>query len=497
MQRFLTGTTSALALTLLALPAAAQVTPSEVWQNWQDAATASGYAITGAQVAEDGATLTVTGAVLSIDAGDGSKVDVPVSPITMTDRGDGTVGITYPEKVTITAPAAQDGTTVTVDVSLAGLQTTASGTPDAVTYSSTGPQLSMTGKVGGSDTGTFSVSATNLATDSTYTSDGTAITLESTGSADRIDVAVDVAGQDGSTAKVAATMDSVSADTSGSFLGNAAAMQDLAKAVADGFTVDTSMSFGATRVSVDATDATGPTQVSVAATGGEFGLYMGADGLTYTVGMNGGTFGVSGAQIPIPDASIGFGEFLFDIGMPLVASPDPADFSFVARLVDFTMADGIWAMVDPGNQFPRDPATIIVDTSGTATLTTSIVDDAAMASLGEMPPGTLDSLTINALQLKLGGADVNGTGALTFDNTDLATFGGFPAPTGTINLTATGVNGLIDKLVAMGLVPQDQAIGARMMLAMFATVATDGSDSLTSKIEFRDKSLFVNGQQLQ
>jgi hypothetical protein len=35
------------------------------------------------------------------------------------------------------------------------------------------------------------------------------------------------------------------------------------------------------------------------------------------------------------------------------------------------------------------------------------------------------------------------------------------------------------------------------MMGMFATMATDGSDSMTSKVEFRDKGLYVNGQQLQ
>ena len=101
------------------------------------------------------------------------------------------------------------------------------------------------------------------------------------------------------------------------------------------------------------------------------------------------------------------------------------------------------------------------------------------------------------MQIKLAGADVTGTGALTFDNTDMTTFAGVPAPTGSVDLKAVGVNGLLDKLMAMGLVPEDQMMGARMMLGMFAKVVEGETDTMTSSIKFEDKHLFVNGMQLQ
>ena len=90
---------------------------------------------------------------------------------------------------------------------------------------------------------------------------------------------------------------------------------------------------------------------------------------------------------------------------------------------------------------------------------------------------------------------VTGTGALTFDNTDLVTFGGMPAPTGQIDLKLVGGNTLMDKLVAMGLLPEDQAMGFRMMLSMFANAT--GEDELSSVLEFKDGGFFANGQRLQ
>jgi hypothetical protein len=54
----------------------------------------------------------------------------------------------------------------------------------------------------------------------------------------------------------------------------------------------------------------------------------------------------------------------------------------------------------------------------------------------------------------------------------------------------------LDTLVAMGFIPEDQVMGARMMLAMFAKPG-ETPDSLVSTIEFKDGGLFANGQQLQ
>ena len=55
-----------------------------------------------------------------------------------------------------------------------------------------------------------------------------------------------------------------------------------------------------------------------------------------------------------------------------------------------------------------------------------------------------------------------------------------------------------DKLVAMGLVPQEQMMGMRMMMAMFAKPAEGNPDQLNSEIEFREGGqIFANGQQVK
>ena len=72
-----------------------------------------------------------------------------------------------------------------------------------------------------------------------------------------------------------------------------------------------------------------------------------------------------------------------------------------------------------------------------------------------------------------------------------------PLPSGTLNLMLTGGNALLDTLVNMGLVPEDQAMGARMMLGMFARPG-DGPDTLVSTIQVNeDGSVLANGQRIK
>ena len=77
----------------------------------------------------------------------------------------------------------------------------------------------------------------------------------------------------------------------------------------------------------------------------------------------------------------------------------------------------------------------------------------------------------------------------------METIPGFPLPTGSVKLMATGVNGLIDNLVAMGLIPQDQAMQGKMMMGMFA-MPGEGPDTLMSAIEFKDGKMTINGMEM-
>jgi hypothetical protein len=242
------------------------------------------------------------------------------------------------------------------------------------------------------------------------------------------------------------------------------------------------------------TDGAGATNIDAAFSNMAGGYAFTENDFQYNYTAGAGNFSIASPTIPFP-MNIGFGGLAFDVKFPLKTSDAPVPFTFLMKMQEFTLPPEVWGMMDPTGQLPQDPATLVIDTAGSIRL---LQDFTASPTPGEVPPPPeLHSLSIREMQLKMVGADLTGNGDLTFDLTDTTTFGGVPAPTGALNFQLVGGNGLLDKLAAMGLVPEDQLMGARMMMGMFATMATDGSDSMTSTVEFKNKGLFVNGQQLQ
>ena len=175
-------------------------------------------------------------------------------------------------------------------------------------------------------------------------------------------------------------------------------------------------------------------------------------------------------------------EYGLGFEMPLSESDTPSDFSALVNISELTVNEEIWAMLDPGAILPRDPLTALIDIAGTATLLMDLTDQPMDGDMMMMdgPPALLNSLSLNSLNLAVGGAQVTGTGAFTFDNDDMTTVPGMPRPEGEANFEINGVNGLINKLVEMGLIPEDQAMMPRMMIGMFGLPV--GDDMLTTKV---------------
>ena len=512
--RRLAGST-ALVMTLAA-PAMADVTPEQVWENWLALAEGNGQTVTTESVARDGDTLVVTGMTLGI-AQDGVTGEGSIDEMRFTDQGDGTVAITmsesYPISLTFDPPADEEGgepTTVTIDITQPGLTILASGDTAETGYDFTAPSLTIAlGSIEGVAAEAIDTTAQAVLTNVTgkylfAAGEGEVSDLSSSFAADSMTLTISGTdpdpspGTDGtagpSTVNLNMTVADITGTTDGTLL-SAAAMADMAAALQAGFATEGTINAGATTYDMEITDATGLTKITGTGQSSNLGFAMDDTRLAYSAGAKGAEMTISAPDIPFPQINVAYGEAAFDFLMPVGPTEEPTDFAFLTRIVDLTVSDEIWAIFDPTAQLPRDPATLVIDTKGTAKLTTNLMDPAAMETLGDAAPGELNSLDITELRARIAGAELTGTGALTFDNTDLVSFGGMPAPTGQIDLKLVGGNGLMDKLVAMGLLPQDQAMGFRMMLSMFANAT--GEDELTSVLEFRDGGFFANGQQLQ
>lgn len=498
-------TTVALGALVAGNAALADVTPEQVWQSWQDLGASYGEVLAAESAVRDGDSLVVSGLTVTYEK-DGGSFSVSIDEVAFTDNGDGTVEITmsdqYPLDLTIPAsePAA-DPTEIALTLSQPGLTVTASGSAEETRYDVVAPSLKVVlDQVQGVNAdkldlvfalglnaveGNYIVAGTTDRTVSSTLAVGTtnlnfAANDPATSGKFDLTLALDALAST-STTKLIGTMD----------------LQDLSAALAAGFASEGGLTYGKTDYSFDFADPT-QTMASTGSVGsGNMSFAMDKTRMAFGAGSKDVAITTSGSTIPFPEVVVKFADSAFNMVMPIAKSDTPADFSLLTKLVDLTISDEVWAMFDPAANLPRDPVTLVIDAKGTGTLAVDLTDTAAMEALGANPPGVLNSFELTDLTLNAVGVAATGSGAATFDNTDLVTYGGMPAPTGAVELKVVGANGLMDKLVAMGLLPADQVSGFRMMLGMFANAVEGEADAMTSKIEFRDKGIFANGMQLQ
>jgi hypothetical protein len=498
----LAGSTAIIAI-LAGTGAFADVTPEEVWQNWQEMATSQGQTVTSVSATRDGDVLNVTGVAITYEK-DGNAFSSKIDAVNFADNGDGTVTVTMADTTVmeIKAPAATDidgalPTDMKVTLSQPGIEVTASGTVDALSYAFTAPTVSAKFEPASADpaTGAMQLDMTNVSGSYLVEGEADAKTVTSDFAADSLKIAG--AGTDDA-AKSDFTLTAEIADikgkSNGTFL-SAADMADLSAALKAGFAVNGSFSHGATSFTLNANDDGKPTAISGTSAGGDVTVDMNAAHLQYGVSGKAMALTIASADIPFPEVKVGYEEFAFDMDMPVAKSDSPADFKLLTKLVGFTISDEVWGMIDPAGSLPHDPATVIIDTKGKVTMTADLFDEAAMVE-GTTPPPQLNALDITEIKASAAGAELTGVGAFTFDNSDMTTFAGVPLPTGKMEIKLTGGNTLLDKIVEMGLLTQDDAMGFKMMVSMFANSAAD-KDEMTSTLEFKDKGFYANGQKLQ
>jgi hypothetical protein len=480
----------------------ADVTPEEVWGNWKASAAQSGSSFTTESEAREGDTLVITGLSTLAAADPAVEAEGKIDEVRLRDLGDGTVEITmsYSYSMSVVTPAAEGieppvAQSVIISVKAPGAVTIASGTPEAVSYVFDIPALDATMQADpeGADPVDIQFSAVNT-TGSYLIEDGEVMSSSGDIAAESFSFALkgkdSLAGQD---IDMTAAIGAIAGTFSATLL-EPALMEDMGAALTAGFAFNFDTSYGATLFTVNLVEATGPTMISGGVESGKLTVGMDSTAFTYQTGSKGLNLAISSPDIPFPEVKLALSESGFGLSMPTTPTGAPAPFSFLAKLVDLTISDEIWGMLDPAGALPHDPASIILDGKGMATLTTNLFAAEAMES--GAPPGDLVSFDLVQLLARVAGAELTGTGAFTFDNTDLETFGGVPAPTGKIDLKVTGANTLMDTLISMGLLSEEDAMGARMMMSMFANPGA-GEDEFTSVLEFKDKGFYANGQRLQ
>lgn len=499
----------ALALCLPASAAFADLTAAEVWADWEELMTSSGYTVNAAQ-ASTANSVTVSDLSMEMDMSDGldeGTLTMRMGILQFVENGDGTVTIEVPDTAeadfTLT-PEIGESVSATISTAMTDQTMTASGDPNAITYNFTTTKADVTlndltvdGVALGEDVAKASLSMENLAY-VTKTVLGELRSIEQTTSASAMTYLVNFADPETSeTFKMNGTVRDLTFVGGGDLpldtnTNDANAMLNAGLEFAGKFTTQG----GGYDLTFSGADGSGT--INTTSEGAEFDVSLNPGGVAYGVAQRGVTMNMLLTEFPLP-ISVAAAEMATNFLIPLQKSEQDQDFGMGISLSGLTMSDAIWGIFDPTGQLPRTPANLIVDLSGTAKILFDFLDpaQAEVLDMTENAPGQVNTLTLNELELDAAGARLTGKGDFRFDNSDLVTFDGFPRPEGGIDLTLMGGNVLIDKLVGMGLLPQDQAMGARMMMGLFA-VPGEGEDTLNSRIEVNPEGhVMANGQRLR
>ncbi|MGB7241448.1 MAG: DUF2125 domain-containing protein [Sulfitobacter sp.] len=493
-------------LIFLAQASLADVTPQDVWGDWRDYMNGLGYEITGSEDTS-GNTLTVSDVAVDIDLGtDEGTSKMQIGTLRFIDNGDGTVAIELPGSMPIevtTKPANGKSVNLKLDYTQTGFAMTASGTPTDMIYDYSADTvgvvlngLTVDGQPMAGDDAQADFTLSNI-TGRSEMKVASARSYDQSFEAENMTYSLMFKDPKGSgSANFKGAAQGLGFTGQGAIPLQIMQANDVSKMLDAGFSVDGAFTYKGGNSEMAVVGPDGPVSGTTSTTGGMLGVKMSSDGISYDVSQSGLAVNMISAALPLP-IDFKVDEAKFNISAPIKKSDESSDFAFGITLGGFTMSDVIWGVFDPQAKLPRDPATIALALSGKMRLLFDFLDPKAAAISGNpnITPAEIDAVNLNNLQVSAVGADLSGTGAFTFDNS--AQLNGMPKPTGAVDLKLVGGNGLLDKLVAMGLLPQDQATQARLMMGLLA-VAGEGEDTLNSKIEINDQGhILANGQRIQ
>ncbi|MFK7750961.1 MAG: DUF2125 domain-containing protein [Sedimentitalea sp.] len=495
-----------LALCAMSHGALADLNAQDVWEDWQAYLGSTGYAVTSDQQ-RSGNRLNINNFTMQMDLPEGEgTMSITVPSFAFIENGNGTVSIDMPASFPMSIGFKGNGIDGrgVVNYMQDGLQMTVSGTPEDMLYDYRAAKvvvgldtMSANGEAMPDGLAAFSMEMTDVASQATMRK----------GNARNYDQRIS-----SSTLSYAFSFDDPTSDDQGDFKGTLQGLSfagnttiplemdpaDMLQMLKNGLAFDGVFAYASGNTEMQGVGEGESFAFSSASTGGELGLVMDASRLTYDLEQTGTTVTVQAPDIPFP-ISMQMAKAGLNLTLPVTKSETEQDFALGLTLGEFQMPDLLWSLFDGAGVLPRDPASIVMDLTGKAKLFIDYMDPNMVDQLDQLQsaPGELNALTINNLLLSMVGAELTGNGAFTFDNTDLQTFDGVPRPTGALNLSLVGGNGLLDKIVQMGFVSNQDAMGARMMMGMLA-VPGDGPDTLKSTLEINEQGhVLANGQRIQ
>jgi len=496
MTRPIFTATMAAGLGLMTSPVWA-ITAEEVWLGLKAIAAETDRTVTSTSESLQGGVLTVSGLQVA-RSDDGMDIDGRLETLTLTENTDGSVTLSASDVYVIdfaVLPDEDERVEGTLTLNIADFDAVATDGDAGLRIDYTLPEVTAAMTTLESDNEDIEIDLAGLLSGLSGTFEGgrDGGPVAQSMAADRGSIKMSGTNPDGGgTFTFDMAVDEIASDSTGSMvfaMGN----DDLAELLKDGLSTSGTASLGKTTFSVAFDDQGDSGSFAGGMTGVTVDVSLDGEAFVLDQTYSGFEFILTGSEIPLPQVTGAFGEWATGITMPLAPADDPLPFALRLLLGDVTMGDEVWSLFDPGAQLPRDPATLLIDVTGMVSLLGNLLDPEAMDNLDELVQPS--SLQIGEVLLSMAGAALTANGALDVQEGGSGP-GGMPPIEGIVNLNLKGGNGLLDTLVAMGLLPADQAMMARMMTGMIAKPGP-GADELVSEIEFRaDGTVLANGAPL-
>ena len=179
-------------------------------------------------------------------------------------------------------------------------------------------------------------------------------------------------------------------------------------------------------------------------------------------------------------------KLLVQMQAPVNSMATPADLNFLASVTDVQVNDAVWALLDAKNALPHDALNLVLDMGMLARWN---IFDAATTK--DFKP---EAITLRQLDVNVAGVTATFSGHGT---TDPAGSKDMPFTTGMLDGRVSGLNRLLNAVVASGLMSTGDMFPVRAATAMVFN-SEAGTDVQTTHVEARDGgSIFVNGVQLR
>lgn len=493
--------TSSLALSAgLAGTAMADVTASDVWANQQAYLGALGMQASGTL---EGDTLSGVQINATLPMGIASfRIDGP--DVVFADNGDGTVTISYPSpaEIMISGNIQDVGPfDVTLQMTHGGYDIVASGTPGDVTYTMEADSLRLELREANFPEGEgFDIAATVEMDNWTATNritEGNLINIESSSEIGTTVTKLIMTEPTGMVTTTDQTTLPMTSTVSASLPVGGSDLLNLSQAIRNGLSLSVDSAGEGNKSETIVVMGGEPFSNQTSATGAQTSrVSLTENGLTLSGEASG--FAMTMEQpfmMPVP-VEFGIADMAVDYDLPLNASEEVQDFKMLMNLNGISISDSLWGMFDPAGQLPREEAHIEMDISGEGTMGIDLLDVMTLMTMQAPPPIEVNSVNVDNLRIAAVGAEAQAEGAFTFDWTDFSTIPGIARPEGSLEINVVGANALMDTLSSMGLLTEQDTMGARMMMGIFAEPI--GDDILRSVIEVNDQGhVLANGQRLQ